>query len=150
MQTYSTLYEFSPLLFHGTFFLMMLAIVACLLVFTDILSTVAAKIGATVALLVLCWSTAVAATQHRETVNRVSDGRVSLVEGVVHSVSQQCRDGGQEFSVNSVKFPADCGIGPGFVPGMPWAKPIHEGLYARVSYFDASWGQRIIVRLETR
>jgi hypothetical protein len=150
MQNYSTLYEFSVFWFHGNFILAVLVIIAYLLIFTQIISTIAARISVAIALSLVCWFVAVAASQQWETAASIADGRLSFVEGVVRNVSQQCRDGGQEFSIDSTRFPVNCGFGPGFVPGMPWTTPVRDGMHARVTYFDASWGRRIIVRFEIR
>jgi hypothetical protein len=90
------------------------------------------------------------AMQYLEVASAVHDGRIQVVEGTIVNFAQAARRhpietfelGGQQFSYR------DTLLSPGYSGTQLFGGGVRDGMRARVAYYDASWHQRVITKLE--
>jgi hypothetical protein len=150
---YVTVYEFSPFLMAGWPFLLFAFVLPIALwqmvgankLFSHALST---TLGALVVLFVFGTIAVQSIMGHLETLGRVRSGQLIVLEGTVINV--RCAGKGrQAFTVDFENFvPSAHGFQPGFVSGESFSNSVQNGMHVRIHYFDASWGTRIITKLE--
>ena len=88
--------------------------------------------------------------QYFEVARAVSDGRVQTAEGAVTNFSRADRHHAVEaFEIGGQQFSYHYGLlNPGYGSPQQLGGALREGLRARVTFYDASWHERIITKLE--
>lgn len=149
---YATAYEFSPFLVAGwpMFLGVPLIMIAAWRAsgVTSWKSMVLPLIGIALALVFLGSAAMTSVKYHLETMSAIGERKLSVIDGTItgtHCVGK----GRQAFTVGAERFePSQFGFQPGFQSGAIFSSSVRDGMRVRVHYFDASWGLRVITKLE--
>ncbi len=147
-----TVYEFSPFLVAGWPFF--LAFIFVTIVMWRLLANASRP---TKLRMLIVWAAGFLAfgffaipsvARHLETFSRVQQGLVSIVEGTITDTQCVGKDR-QAFAVGQERFvPSAFGTEPGFESAQAFSNSVLDGMHVRVHFFDASWGTKIITKLE--
>ncbi len=110
----------------------------------------AAAVALVGALTIIGAATFNAATQYLEVARAVRDGHVQIAEGTVSNFVQAQRSHPTEtFDLSGLRFACrDWLLSPGCTATHVWGGGLRDGLRLRVTYYDASWNERVITKLE--
>lgn len=89
--------------------------------------------------------------EYQEVKDHVGSGDLSTIEGTIVNVAWVCNMSSQRFVVSTLQFGSEtCLPTPGFSPGSLLQPRVKNGMYARVTFFDSSWKERVITRFEVK
>ena len=155
MSSYITIFDFASRLPFGWQAWIMIATIVCIAVAIPLrFRRTARGRSAVLALLVVLAVVGAAVfspvTQYLEVARAVSDGRVQIAEGTVQNFAGAQRGqpveafvlGGQQFSYNYGL------LKPGYNYTQLWGGRLRDGQRVRVTYYDASWNERVITKVE--
>jgi hypothetical protein len=91
-----------------------------------------------------------AIAQYVEVARAVGDGRVQVAEGTVSNFNAAQRGQPVEaFELSGQQFTYDYGLlKPGYNATQLWGGRLRAGQQVRVTYYDASWNERVITKIE--
>jgi hypothetical protein len=91
-----------------------------------------------------------AVTQYVEVASAVVNGRTQVAEGAVTNFSGAQRGQPTEaFELGGRQFAYNYGLlKPGYNATQLWGGRLREGQHVRVTYYDASWNERVITKVE--
>ncbi|MBI1210336.1 MAG: hypothetical protein GC190_02640 [Alphaproteobacteria bacterium] len=150
---YVTIWEYSPQLWFTGLFALFVPPVVIAMVLRQRRWSIRTRAPALIVAGVFCsfvWPHVI--TAFLETSRAVDSAHVITVEGRVHDLRVVCKDR-QTYVVGDTAFtyPDSCPPTPGFVQAPKWsAAALREGTQARVTYFDSSWGERVVTKVEVQ
>jgi len=155
MSTYTTVFDFASRLPFGWQAWVMIATIIAIAVAIPLRFRRAGRMrSAFVALLAIAAViTAVsfsAVTQYVEVAGAVMNGRVQVAEGTVSNFAGAQRGQPTEaFELGGQQFAYDYGLlKPGYNATQLWGGRLRDGQHVRVTYYDASWNERVITKVE--
>ena len=91
-----------------------------------------------------------AITQYVEVADAVGDGRTQVAEGMVTNFAGAQRGQQTEaFELGGRQFSYSYGLlKPGYNATQLWGGRLRDGQQVRVTYYDASWNERVITKVE--
>ena len=155
MSNYITTFDFATRLPFGWQAWVMVATIVCIAVAVPLrfrqhgrwYSAFVALLGVFVVVAVLISS---AVVQYIEVARAVGEGHVQVAEGTVTNFSGARRGQGLEaFELGGRQFSYSYGLlKPGYNATQLWGGRLRPGQRVRVTYYDASWNERVITKLE--
>jgi hypothetical protein len=155
MSNYITIFDFASRLPFGWQAWIMIATIICIAVAIPLRFRRAGRVrSAFVAFLgmfvVIAAVTFSAVAQYVEVAQAVVQGRVQVAEGTVTNFNGAQRGQPTEvFELGGQQFSYDYGLlKPGYNATQLWGGRLREGQHVRVTYYDASWNERVITKIE--
>ena len=155
MNSYVTTFDFATRLPFGWQAWVMVATIVCITVAIPLRfrptgrgrSALLALLGVLVVLGVAVYSPV---ARYLEVARAVIEGRVQVAEGTVENFAGAQRGRPVEaFDLGGQQFSYGCGmLKPGYNATRLWGGRPREGQHVRVTYYDASWNERVITKVE--
>jgi len=155
MSNYNTAFDFASQLPFGWQAWVMVATIVAIAVAIPLRMRRAGRVRSAFAMFagvaaVVAALTFSAITQYVEVAGAVMNGRTQTAEGMVTNFAGAQRGQGTEaFELGGRQFSYSYGLlKPGYNATQLWGGRLRDGQQVRVTYYDASWNERVITKVE--